>query len=130
MSKIEFVVEKTGTGFSAFATDENLPIGTSGDNITELKNNIVDAYNSFAELKGWQELTIDDIIIKLDIPQFFEYFKIINASVLGAKIGMDKTLISQYVNGHKKPGPKQVERILIGIKELSQELSSLNLSIS
>jgi len=130
MSKIEFVVEKTGTGFSAYATDEKLPIGTSGDTITELKKNIVDAYNSFAELKGWNEVTIDDIIIKLDIPQFFEYFKIINASVLGAKIGMDKTLISQYVHGRKKPGPKQVERILMGIKELSQELSSLNLSIS
>ncbi len=130
MSKIEFIVEKTGTGFSAYASDDSLPIGTSGDDVTALKNNIVDAYNSYAEIKGLNEITINELLIRLDIKQFFDYYKIINASALGAKIGMDKTLISQYANGHKIPGPKQVEKILNGIKKLGQELSSLNLSIS
>jgi len=130
MSKIEFIVEKTDTGFSAYASDEALPIATSGDDVTELKNNIVDAYNSYAEIKNLDEITIDDVQITLDVKQFFEYYKIINASALGEKIGMGKTLISQYVNGHKKPGPKQVEKILTGIRQLGQELSTLNLSIS
>lgn len=130
MSKIEFIVEKTNTGFSAYASDESLPIGTSGDDVTELKTNIVDAYNSYAEIKDIDQITIDDVLITLDVKQFFDYYKIINASALGAKIGMDKTLISQYANGHKKPGPKQVDRILSGIRQLGQELSTLNLSIS
>ncbi|MFC4213488.1 hypothetical protein ACFOWA_20005 [Pedobacter lithocola] len=128
MSKIEFIVEKTKDGFSAFASNEDLPIGTSGDNVTELKNNIVDAYNSYAEIKDLKEITIEDVAIKLDVKQFFDYYKIINASALGARIGMDKTLISQYANGHKVPGPKQVDRILAGIREIGEELSSLNLT--
>lgn len=55
MNKIVFVVEKTGTGFSAYAEDfEKIPAGTTGDTMAELRINIEDAYNSVAELKGWQ----------------------------------------------------------------------------
>lgn len=126
--KIVFIVEKTGTGFSAYAEDDNIPAATSGDNMSELRVNILDAYNSVAELKGLPELAIDEISIQLDVAQFFEYYKIINASALGTRIGMDKTLLSQYVNGHKKPGHKQVEKIMLGIKQLGNELASLELS--
>lgn len=129
MSKIVFIVEKTNDGFSAFAESEEWPIATSGDTMAELKINIVDAYNSYAEIKGLKEITIDEITIQLDLPQLFEFYKEINASALGARIGMDKTLISQYVNGHKKPGIKQVSKILEGIKQLGNELASLELSI-
>lgn len=129
MSKIIFIVEKTNDGFSAFAESEDLPVATSGDTMTELKINIVDAYNSYAEIKGLKEVTIDEITIQLDLPQLFEFYKEINASALGSRIGMDKTLISQYVNGHKKPGTKQVSKILEGIKQLGNELASLELSI-
>lgn len=129
MSKIVFIVEKTNDGFSAFAESEDLPVATSGDTMTELKINIVDAYNSYAEIKGLKEVTIDEITIQLDLPQLFEFYKEINASALGSRIGMDKTLISQYVNGHKKPGTKQVSKILEGIKQLGNELASLELSI-
>lgn len=128
MKKIVFIVEKTGTGFSAYAEDDNIPASTSGDNMSELRNNIVDAYNSLAELKNLPEVTIDEISIQLDVAQFFDYYKIINASALGSRIGMDKTLLSQYVNGHKKPSHKQVEKIMNGIKQLGNELASLELS--
>jgi hypothetical protein len=129
MDKIIFTVEKTKDGFSAFAENEDLPIATSGDTMTELKANIVDAYNSYAEIKGLEEITINEVVIQLDLPQLFEYYKEINASALGSRIGMDKTLISQYINGHKKPGSKQVNKILEGIKQLGNELASLELSI-
>lgn len=129
MSKITFIVEKTNDGFSAFAKRENLPVATSADTMAALKTNIVDAYNSYAELKGLKEITINDIVIQLDLHQLFEFYKEINASALGSRIGMDKTLISQYVNGHKKPGSKQISKILDGIKQLGQELASLELSV-
>lgn len=128
MKKIVFIVEKTADGFSAYAEDENIPAATSADTMAELRINIVDAYNSIAELKGWPEVTIDEINVQLDLPQFFDYYKIINASALGTRIGMDKTLLSQYVNGHKKAGPKQIQKILNGIKQLGSELSSLELA--
>ncbi len=128
MKKIVFIVEKTSDGFSAYADDDNIPASTSADTMAELRTNILDAYNSVAELKGLSEASIEDINIQLDLPQFFDYYKIINASALGSRIGMDKTLLSQYVNGHKKAGPKQVQRILNGIRQLGSELSSLELA--
>ncbi|TDO21912.1 XRE family transcriptional regulator [Pedobacter duraquae] len=129
MRKIVFIVEKTDTGFSAYADDfENIPAATTADTLGELKTNALDAFNTIAELKGLEEANIDDIVIQLDLPQLFEYYKIINASALGARIGMDKTLLSQYVNGHKKAGPKQVQKIICGIRELGSELASLELA--
>ena len=128
MKKIVFIVEKTDTGFSAYAEDDQIPAATSADTMAELRINIVDAYNSIAELKGLPQVGINEINIQLDLPQFFNYYNVINASALGARIGMDKTLLSQYVNGHKKPGPKQVKRIMDGIKQLGSELSSLELT--
>jgi len=125
MKKIVFIVEKTCDGFSAYAENDNIPAATSADTMAELRTNIVDAYNSVAEIKNLQEVTIDDINIQLDLPQFFDYYNVINASALGIRIGMDKTLLSQYINGHKKAGPKQMQRILDGIKQLGSELSSL-----
>lgn len=128
MKKIIFIVEKTSDGFSAFAEDDNIPVATSADTMAELRTNIVDAYNSFAELRALPEVNIDSITIQLDLPQFFDYYKVINASALGSRIGMDKTLLSQYVNGHKKAGPKQVQRILDGIRQLGSELCALELA--
>ena len=130
MKKIEFIVEKTNDGFSAYAVDDKIAVATSGDNFTELKANILDAYNSYAEFKELKQASSNDISILLDIPQFFQFYKVINASALGAKIGMDKTLISQYVNGHKKPSPKQVNKILNGIRQIGKELSSIDLAMA
>ena len=129
MDKIIFIVEKTNDGFSAFAERDDLPVTTSADTMSDLKTNIIDAYNSYAELKSLKQLTIDAIVIQLDLPQLFEFYKEINAKALGSRIGMDKTLISQYINGHKKPGAKQINKILMGIKQLGNELASLELTV-
>jgi hypothetical protein len=40
---------------------------------------------------------------------------------------MNPTLLSQYVQGHKKPSAKQTEKILDGIHKIGQELSDVNL---
>ncbi len=65
--------------------------------------------------------------ISLDVAQFFEYYDIINAKALGKRIGMNNSLISQYTSGKKEAGPKQIHKILAGIKQLGEELSSLEL---
>jgi hypothetical protein len=40
---------------------------------------------------------------------------------------MNPTLLSQYVQGHKKPSKNQTEKILGGIHQIGQELSEMNL---
>lgn len=129
MEKIEFTVEKTGTGYSAYANPRDGGIiATTGGTIAELKNNMLDAANTFLDYEKRPLATENDLFITLDIPQFFEYYKEVNASALSKRIGMNKTLLSQYINGQKKPSPKQTNRILEGIRELGNELSKLELA--
>lgn len=125
MKKINLIVEKTSTGFSAYA--EDLPVFTTGKSMTELKSNILEATNLYQEEVGGAVISLNDINITLDLPQFFEYFKVINAKALSERVGMNQSLLAQYVGGQKKPSAKQVEKILLGIRELGKELTELQI---
>jgi len=118
------IVEKTDTGFSAFS--EKYPIFTTGRTIPELINNTLEAANLFFEDENIK-LTHENLKFELDFKQFFQYYKVLNSKFLAAKIGMNPTLLSQYVQGHKKPSPKQMERILSGIHQIGRELAEINL---
>jgi len=122
--KIILTVEKTDTGFSAYA--EDYPIFTTGKSIPELINSAYEATEFyFEEVKV--KVDPNDIRFEIDFKQFFKYYKVINAKFLAEKIGMNATLLSQYVSGTKKPSPKQTEKILSGINQIGQELSGINL---
>ena len=121
---INLTVEKTDTGFSAFS--ESYPIFTTGQSIPELINNAYGATELYFEEKK-VKIEPTDIKFEIDFNQFFKYYKVINAKFLAEKIGMNPTLLSQYVHGHKKPSPKQTEKILNGINQIGQELSGINL---
>ncbi|RAJ87868.1 helix-turn-helix protein [Chitinophaga dinghuensis] len=128
MKRIVFVVEKTGTGYSAFAKNfEKYPIGTTGKNMRDLRKNILDATHLFQDAHHLKHAKEDDIIISLDLHQFFEYYKIINATALAERIGMSQSLLSQYANGIKSPSEKQTNKILQGIRELGKEFTQLEL---
>ncbi len=125
--KIKMIVEVTDSGFSAYSAD--YPIYTTGESIVQLMNNAIEAANLYYEDKGY-EITRENIRFELDFQQFFQHYRILNARFLAEKIGMNPTLLSQYVQGHKKPSRKQTERILNGIHEIGQELADLNLIYS
>lgn len=130
-TKIVFTIEKTSTGFSAFAQDfETYPVGTTGKDFTELRTNIVEALNLHNEHHGLKPAEDNDISIQVDLPQFFEFYNVINARALNERIGINPTVLSLYVNGHRKPSPKQVRKILTGIKEIGRELSGLDMVIA
>jgi len=122
--KVVMTVEKTDTGFSAFS--DKHPIYTSGKTIPELINNALEAAALYFEDEEIRLAHID-IKFEIDFQQFFQYYKVLNAKFLAEKIGMNPTLLSQYVQGHKKPSEKQTDKILAGIHQIGQELSSLNL---
>jgi len=129
MKTIGFIVEKTGTGFSAYADNfETFPVGTTGDTIGELKQNILEAANLYLDHISKKSITVDQIAITFDIPSFFEYYNVINAKALSKRIGMNNTLLSQYVKGVKRPSVKQVKKILTGIKDIGKELSELDIA--
>ncbi len=122
--KIKIIVEKTDTGFSAFCDD--YPIFTTGRTIPELIDNALEAFNLYFEEDNL-EITHDNLKFEIDFKQFFIYYKVLNSKFLADKIGMNPTLLSQYVQGHKKPSDKQTEKILMGIHQIGQELSEINL---
>ena len=122
--KIVLTVEKTDTGFSAFS--EDYPIFTTGQSIPELINNTYEATEFYFEEEK-VKVEPSDIKFEIDFKQFFKYYKVINAKFLAEKIGMNATLLSQYISGTKKPSAKQTEKILSGIHQIGQELSGINL---
>ena len=118
------IVEKTKTGFSAYAID--YPIYTTGKTMADLINNAYEASNLYyADEKV--TITPENLKFEIDFQQFFQYYKVINAKFLAEKIGMNATLLSQYVTGYKKPSESQTERILMGIHQIGQELSEIDL---
>ncbi len=122
MKKITLLVEKTETGYSAYT--EDYPVYTVGSNLDELKNNTLEALNLyFDETKS--QITVDDLKIIMDLPQFFEFYKIINAKALSERIGMNQSLLSQYIKGNKKPSNAQTQRILKGVQQIGRELSEI-----
>ncbi|MGN7721597.1 hypothetical protein [Chitinophaga sp. 22620] len=127
MKKYVFIVEKTGTGYSAYALDDNIPVGTVGNNMPGLRKNVLDAINTWREEEGLKDVSEKDLIIRLDLAQFFEYYKVINSSALAERIGISQSLLSQYANRIKTPSEKQVNRILTSIKDLGKELTHLEL---
>ena len=122
--KITMTVEKTNTGFSAFS--EDYPIFTTGQTIAELINNSYEATELHFEEEN-VKVEPNDIRFEIDFKQFFKFYKVLNAKFLAEKIGMNATLLSQYVSGTKKPSAKQTEKILSGIHQIGQELSGINL---
>jgi hypothetical protein len=120
--KIKMIVEKTRTGYSAYA--EKYPVYTAGADLDELKSNIIDALNLNFEEEG-RIVKEDDISVVLDLPQFFEFYKVINAKAFSERIGMNQSLLAQYIKGNKKPSPAQKKRILKGIHKVGSELSDI-----
>lgn len=122
--KIRIIVEKTKTGFSAYAAEYT--IFTTAKTMNDLLSNSLEACNLFFEAEGTY-CTIDNLKIELDFKQFFRYYRVINSKFLADKIGMNPTLLSQYVQGRKKPSEAQTQKILSGIQQIGKELAEIKL---
>jgi predicted RNase H-like HicB family nuclease len=122
MKKIEMTVERTNTGFCAFA--DKYPVYTTGNDFIELKKNMIEALNLYFEDEG-KVISENSIKVSLDLPQFFEFYKVINAKALSQRIGMNQSLLAQYIKGKKKPSVTQTRRILKGIQEVGKELAEM-----
>ena len=123
-NKITIIIERTKTGFSAYSADHG--IFTTAATIPELIGNTIEAANLYFDEQNLI-ITRKDIKFIIDFKQFFQHYKVINAKFLAQRIGMNATLLSQYVQGRKKPSDQQTNKILEGIHQIGRELSELNL---
>jgi hypothetical protein len=121
---INLIITKEDEGYSATTTIDGHFIGTQGDNFEELKANVLEAVNLAFEDKGLV-FSMNEIRFTLDIQSFFEFYKVINAKKLSERIGMNQSLLAQYITGKKKPSPAQTERILNGVQQIGRELTEI-----
>lgn len=122
MKKIKIVIEKTNTGFSAYA--EGLSVGTTGENRSEVKGNIIEALNLYFEEEG-RVISETELKFVFDLPQFFKYYNVINSKALAERLGMNQSLLAQYISGIKSPSDKQTAKILNAVKRLGNELAEV-----
>jgi hypothetical protein len=125
--KIVVIVEKTHTGYSAYA--EKYPIFTTGKTVADLLSNAVEAINLYFEEKGFF-VDASCIQFEIDWQHFFQDYKILNARLLAERIGLNPSLLSQYIQGKKKPSTRQQQKILEGIHQIGQELAEMNLIVN
>jgi predicted RNase H-like HicB family nuclease len=125
MRKLKVIVEKTSTGYSAYA--DKYPIYTTGRDVKELENNIIEAINFHLRESG-EKTTIfrKNLVFSFSIPSLFQLYPI-NLKHFAQRIGMNYTLLSQYVQGRKKPSEKQTEKIVEGLQEVGRELSEVDI---
>ena len=82
------IVERTKTGY--FAYSEKFPVFTVGKSLQELKTNMREALNLHFEAKG-KILTEADLKITLDLPQFFEFYKVIITKALSERMEINQS---------------------------------------
>ena len=68
----------------------------------------------------------DDLRFNFDLESFFDFYKVINAKALSERIGMNQSLLAQYIKGIKKPSPAQTKRILAGVQQIGKELTEVS----
>lgn len=124
MKKYRMILEKTDTGFSAYSPD--YPVFTTGESMNEVLKNAEETFNLWLG-ESSESIRPEQIKLELDFQQFFQYYNVINSKVLAEKIGMNPSLLSQYVSGKKKPSVAQSHRIVSGINRIGRELSELKL---
>ncbi len=122
--KITITVTKEDIGYSAGALVGGNFIATEAETFDELKTNIMEAVNLTFEDLGYI-YTIDEIQFEYDLESFFDFYKVINAKALSERIGMNQSLLAQYIKGIKKPSALQVKRILKGVQQIGRELADV-----
>ena len=122
--QITMTVIKEDSGYSATATHGDRHIYTEGYTFDELKSNIIESVNlTFSDLNF--VYSIDEIKLSLDLQSFFDFYKVINAKALSSRIGMNQSLLAQYIKGNKRPSATQTQRILMGVQKVGSELAAI-----
>jgi hypothetical protein len=122
--KIKLKILKEDTGYTAVGQWKNRSLVTCGDSWEELQRMIVEMLNLVFEDLGYT-FTIEEVQLEYDLPTFFAFYRVLNAKALGQRIGMNQSLLAQYIRGIKKPSPSQAQRILTGVQQVGRELASM-----
>lgn len=77
-------------------------IATEAETFEELKANVLEAVTLTFKGLG-HTYSIDEIQFEYDLESFFDFYRVINAKALSERIGMNQSLLAQYIKGIKNP---------------------------
>ena len=92
-------------------------IGLDGD---DLRWDEIDEDIHISSFFEKAEPNSDNVIAKV-----FERFPQLNVSEVARTIGINKSLLSRYIYGIKKPSEKRTEQILQAIRQLGRDMASI-----
>jgi hypothetical protein len=121
---VKIKVIKEDKGYSATALRNSKFIATESESFEGLKTEILEALNLAYEDEEIQ-YNVKDLKFEYDLESFFHFYKVINAKALSERIGMNQSLLAQYIKGIKKPSPAQTKRILDGVQQIGRELTEV-----
>lgn len=121
---VKIRVLKEDKGYSATAILDNNFIASESDTFDELITMILEALNLAFKEEGYL-YTTEDLKFEYDLESFFAFYRVINAKAFSERIGMNQSLLAQYIKGIKKPSPAQTKRILMGVQQIGRELSDV-----
>ncbi len=123
-NRIKVTIVKEDEGFSASANSKGHSVHTEGNSFGELIENMLEALDLATESD--QAHRMEDLRFSYDLKSFFMFYKVLNAKVLSERIGMNQSLLAQYISGKKNPSPRQSRRILNGVRQIGRELSEVD----
>lgn len=134
MKTIIVILEKSEENYSAFIPTLEGCIAT-GESLQKVKQNILEATEFHLDGMRLEGLDIPEafqngytFVYKIDMESLFEWFSgVLTKSGISKLTGMNQSLVSQYANGLKKPGPKQTKKIQEAIHNFGEELLSIQL---
>jgi hypothetical protein len=124
--KLHVTILKENVGYSATIVSKNKFIASEADTLNLLLSNLIEAINLTFEEYGFT-YQLNELKFTYDLESFFEFYSVINAKALSERIGMNQSLLAQYIKGTKKPSDAQIRRILSGVQQIGKELAEVQL---
>ncbi|MEN5132361.1 hypothetical protein [Elizabethkingia anophelis] len=129
---VRIILEKTNTGYSAYAPEE-IGIVTAGNSFEEIKENFIEVIEMKAEYldetnehEEAERLRKSKLEFYLDVEQFFEHFNMINKTAFAHYIGMNESQLRKISKGIVALSDKKALQIQKGLHNLANDLRAVH----
>ena len=130
MKTLTAIIERNEDAFFAYILEIEGCV-SGGVSYEEVKSNLEQMVNEFiAEDEGISDEIKKGYKIKyeVDLESVFNLIPEVNITQLAKLIKMNPGLLRQYVSGSKKASEKQTNKVMQGIKLLTEKLKSLQIT--
>ena len=131
MKKVYAIIERAGDGtYSIYHDADGLDylITGTGKTVQEAKKCFEDGYEDMKRIfaEDGRSFTELDVTYKYDMASFLSYYsKVMSLAGLSRLTGINQQQLNHYVNGHRRPSPKTVEKMQKAIHSFAEDLRSV-----